>query len=167
MSRPILLLMIACANLFSWSGESYQPLFVVERSNNANVVHYDAKIDQDGQLNPREPVIAYWIMAAQDGHRQELNLLEKSRAYGLIIEPSQSADRYRVALVSEKQREIQVYREGDKVRAETTIGGHRAYLRKIYVAIRKGTFFSTPSYLELMGTDVATGETLQETIIPR
>jgi hypothetical protein len=44
-------------------------LFVIERSTNANVVHYDANIAADGQLDPRQPISAYWVMAAEDGHR--------------------------------------------------------------------------------------------------
>ena len=164
--RPILLLISAGAAFHCRAGETYQPLFVVERSINANVVHYDAKIDEDERLDSREPVIAFWIMAAKDGRRQELNFLEKSKAYGIIVEPSQTGGSYRIVLVSQKNRQIEVYRDGDTVRAETTIGGHRAYLKKIYVAVRKGSLFSTPSYVELMGTDIATGEMLQETIVP-
>jgi hypothetical protein len=164
--RPILLFIIAGASFYCRAGETYQPLFVVERSSNANVVHYDAKIDEDGRLDSREPVIAYWIMAAKDGRRQELNFLEKSKAYGVIVERSQTGASYRIVLVSQKNREIEVYRDGETVRAKTTIGGRRAYLKRIYVAVRKGSLFSTPSYVELMGTDIATGETLQETIVP-
>ena len=41
---------------------------------NANVVHYDARLTADGKLDPKEPVIAYWVMLAKDGHRQKLNL---------------------------------------------------------------------------------------------
>src|SRR5580692_11003268 len=126
--RPILLFIFAGATFCCRAGETYQPLFVVERSINANVVHYDAKIDEDGRLDSREPVIAYWIMAAKDGRRQELNFLEKAKAYGVIVEPSRTVGSYRIVLVSEKSREIEVYREGDSVHAETTIGGRRAYL---------------------------------------
>jgi hypothetical protein len=55
---------------------SYAPLFVIERNTNANVVHYEAKL-KDGHIDQHQPVIAYWIMGAEDGRRQELNLLEK------------------------------------------------------------------------------------------
>ena len=166
MFRSILFLILVGSNFLCWSGESYQPLFVVERSTNANVVHYDAKINQDGRLDSREPVIAYWIMAATDGRRQDLSFLEKYKAYGIILEAAHTPECYRIALVSEKQREIQVYRDGNTVRAETIIGGHRAYLKRIYVTVRKGALFATPNYVELTGTDIATGELLQETIVP-
>jgi phage gp46-like protein len=34
-------------------------LFIIERDKNTNVVHYDARLTADGQLDPKEPVIAY------------------------------------------------------------------------------------------------------------
>jgi hypothetical protein len=57
-----------------------QPLFIIERSKNANVVHYDAQLTADGEIDPNEPVIAYWVMLATDGHREELNWIEKKKA---------------------------------------------------------------------------------------
>src|ERR1039457_4263601 len=49
-----------------------QPLFIIERNKNANVVHYDAQLTADGKLDPKRPVIAYWVMLAQGGRRQNL-----------------------------------------------------------------------------------------------
>src|SRR5712691_865167 len=69
-------------------GSRYLPLFVIERSVNANVVHYDAKLGPDGKLDPREPVVAYWIMGAEDGRRQDLNAIERLRAYGFSTQVS-------------------------------------------------------------------------------
>src|SRR5689334_9122752 len=40
-------------------------LFVIERSKNANVIHYDAHVAKDGSLVASEPVVAYWIMKAE------------------------------------------------------------------------------------------------------
>src|SRR5580700_10647072 len=111
--RLILMFIIAGASSYCRAGETYQPLFVVERSSNANVVHYDAKIDEDGRIDSREPVIAYWIMAAKDGRRQELNFLEKSKAYGVIVKPSLTGASYRIVLVSQKNREIEISRDGE------------------------------------------------------
>ena len=51
--------------------ETYVPLFVIERSMNKNVVHYDAVVTPDGRLNPRQPIVAYWVMAAEDGGEHE------------------------------------------------------------------------------------------------
>ncbi len=169
MLRPILFLAflaVVSSSLFGWADESYQPLFVIERSTNENAVHYDAKIAQDGDLDARKPIVVYWIMGAKDGRRQELSFLEKTKAYGITVEPGQTLHSYRIALVSDRQREIEVYREGNAFRAETIIEGRRAYLRKIYVSVRKGPLFSLPGSIELIGTDIATGEGLREIIAP-
>lgn len=69
-------------------GDSYQSIFIIERSTDAKVIHYDAKIGSDGAIDPKEPVIAYWVMVAENGRRQGFNALEKSLAYGLTIHRS-------------------------------------------------------------------------------
>ena len=55
------------------------PLFIIERSKNANVVHYDARLTADGKLDPKEPVIAYWVLLAGNGRREKLSWIEKKR----------------------------------------------------------------------------------------
>jgi hypothetical protein len=166
MIRPTLLLVFVLSVLPGWSGGSYQPLFVIERNTNDNVVHYDANVTPDGELDAREPVVVYWIMSAKDGRRQELSFLEKTRAYGITVERSRTQHSYRIALVSDRHREIEVRREGNEFHAETTIEGRRAYLNKIYLSVRKGRLFAAPDSIELHGIDMATGERLHETIMP-
>lgn len=60
---PLLLISIGT---LSAVGDFSQSLFVLERSTNANVIHYDAKITSDGTTDPKEPVIAYWVMSAEE-----------------------------------------------------------------------------------------------------
>jgi hypothetical protein len=139
-------------------------LFIIERSTNANVIHYDAKIGKDGALDPLEPAVAYWIMAAEDGRRQKLSTLEKSRAYGFSIRKDSSGQSYWMTLVSQKQRAIHIYEDGDKVHAVTVIGGHEAYLHKIFVKTRKSGLLRTADYIELFGDDLATGQSCYERV---
>jgi hypothetical protein len=140
------------------------PLFFIERSINANVIHYEAKVGKDSRLDPRQPVIAYWIMAAEDGRRQELNLLERTRAYGFAVRPDGSNDSYTMTLASDRRRPIHVYLRDGGARAETTIGGHRALLQKIFVTTRKVLTLNEPVSAELYGVDVATGEPCYEKV---
>jgi len=146
--------------------DSYQPLFIIERSTNANVVHYDAKIGEDGSLDPKEPVVAYWIMAANGGGRQDLNLLEKSQAYGFTIRKDTISQSYWMTLVSQKRLAIHIYQEGGKVRAVTRIGPHEAYLHKIYVKTRKTGLLRTVDYFELFGDDLVSGQDCYEKVTP-
>ena len=143
----------------------WQPLFVIERNTNANVVHYDAHLTPNGDLDSLQPIDAYWIMDALDGRREELTGLERSRAYGFKVEQADPHS-IRIELVAQKRRTIDIRREGGAVRAETTIAGHRAYLSKIFVNAGKVLAVPKVKSIELYGTDVATGERLHETVVP-
>ncbi len=145
---------------------SYRPLFSIERSTNANVVHYEARVTEDGKLDPADPVAVYWIMVAEDGRRQELNYLEKSRAYGFTVKCDPSDRSCNMALVSQKDRPIRIYLEGDTARAETLIGGHRAYLTRIYISTRRVLLIRTIDYIELFGVDVTSRENCYEKVLP-
>jgi len=139
-----------------------QPLFVIERSTNANVVHYDANLRPDGQIDPHRPIQAYWIMAAQDGRREELTALERSRAYGFSVEPESSLQSFRMELVAQRGRPIEVRRDGDAVRAQTTIAGRSAYLLRIYVTAGRLKLKA----IDYFGIDPNTGETVHERVQP-
>jgi hypothetical protein len=146
--------------------DSYQDLFIIERSTNANVVRYEARIGKDGAFDPKEPVVAYWIMAAEDGRRQSLSALEKMLAYGFTIRRDSSDQSFWMTLVSQKRREIHIYQEGGKVRAVILIGGQAAYLSRIYVQVRKSGLLRTVDYVELFGHDIVTGRDRYEKVAP-
>ena len=140
------------------------PLFTIERSVNNNVVHYDAKI-KDGKLDPAQPVIAYWVMG-EDGHHQELNMLERLKAYGFSIRPDKQPEAFRMTLVSDKNKEIRVFRAGAIVRAEAMIGACEAYLDKIFIASKKSWMMNLPEYAEMIGKDMLTGAECRERVTP-
>src|SRR5579871_1079208 len=82
----ITLLLFTAAALWGSERGMWQPLFVIERSTNANVVHYDARLTPAGELDASRPIDAYWVMQAADGRREELTSLERSKAYGFTLE---------------------------------------------------------------------------------
>jgi hypothetical protein len=140
-----------------------QPLFIIARNTNANVVHYDAQLTADGKLDRKKPVIAYWVMLAQDGHRENLNWIEKKMAYGFNIKPYPSVNGYQMTIVAARQRSITVKKVGNAVRAEIVIDGRTAILEKMYIEASGHTV----RYLELYGKDVQTGGKRFERIIPK
>ena len=140
-----------------------QPLFIIERNTNANVVHYDAQLTADGKLDRKKPVIAYWVMLAQDGRRENLNWIEKKMAYGINIKPYPSVNGYQMTIVAARQRSITVKKVGNAVRAEIVIDGRPAILEKMYI----NASGHTVHYLELYGKDVQTGGKRFEKIIPK
>jgi hypothetical protein len=144
-----------------------QSLFIIERSKNANVVHYDAQLTADGKLDSNEPVIVYWILLAEDGRREELNRIEKKKAYGFRIKPDPSVKGFQMTLVSIPQGQITVKKDGDAARAELVIDGHPAVLEKIYISATDGFFGPTVHYIELYGKDIKTGEKRYQKIVKK
>jgi hypothetical protein len=143
------------------------PLFVIQRSKNANVVHYDAQLTADGKLDPKEPVIAYWVMLAKDGRREELNWIEKKKAYGFDIKPDPSGNGYRMTVVAYPKREITVRQQGDAVRAELVIDGRPAVFEKMYINASDGPTGPNVHYIELYGKDLQTGRKRFQKIVPK
>lgn len=144
-----------------------QPLFLIERTTNANVIHYDARVSDinAGQLDPRLPVIAYWIMAAEDGRRKELNLIERTRGYGFEVRRDAADGSWTMTLVSYPRKPMHVYvRDGVAV-AEMPIGGHSARLERILIVTRKSWPLNEPVSAELFGKDIATGELRHEKVV--
>jgi hypothetical protein len=167
MKRLLLAAVILSGVVVPASAQDTQRLFVIERSANKNVVHYVAQLTRDGTLDPREPVIAYWIMLANGGHREELTFVEKQLAYGFTIQPDPSGRFFRMALAADREREIKVYQEGEKVKAEMVIDGRPAILRKLYVSSTESGILPAVNYIELFGRDSVTGEYRHEKLVPR
>lgn len=146
------------------TGDAQVPLFTIERSVNGNVVHYDAQL-KDGKLDPQQPVVAYWVMG-ESGRRQELNLLERLKAYGFSVFPEKQPEVFRMALVSDKKREIRVIHLGSEVRAQTQIGHCLAHLQKIFIESKKSWMINMPEYAEMIGSDIQSGAECRERVMP-
>ena len=141
-----------------------QPLFIIERSKNANVVYYDAHLTAGGEIDPNEPVIAYWVMLATDGHREELNWIEKNKAYGFSIKPDPSVNGYKMTVVAVPQHQITIRKVGDAVRAELVIEGGPSIFEKMYINASEELMGPEVHYVELYGKDLKTGEKRYEKI---
>ena len=76
-------------------------MFTIARSTNANLVQYDARLTAAGTLDPRTPVVAYWIMKVEDGRHLELSKIEKKMAYGFAVSKEASSDCLRMTLAAE------------------------------------------------------------------
>ncbi len=143
------------------------PLFIIERNKNANVVHYDANLTGDGNLNPAQPVIAYWVLLAEDGRRKKLNWLEKMKAYGIKVKPDPSGNGYTLTLATASWLPLAVKKTGGTVRAEMAINGRPAVLEKMFIQAKDRLFGPKVEYIELYGKDLRTGEACREKILPK
>ena len=143
------------------------PLFIIERSRNAKVVHFDARLTADGKLDPKEPVIAYWVLLAKDGRREKLSWVEKKKAYGFTIKPDPSVNGYKMTLVAAPEKQIIVKKEKETVLAEAVIEGRPAVLEKMYINASDGLTGPKVQYIEVHGKDLQTGEKLREKMVPK
>ena len=146
-------------------GALTQPLFKIEQSESANFVQYEAQLAPGGTLSGTEPVVAYWIMRAEDGRRESLNFLEVNLAYGFKTSWDTDGDGVVVQLVSHPQKKLRVCRVNGSYRVETVINGHLAFLERIYVKSVNGGILPRVEYLELYGNDIRTGGSLYEKVI--
>jgi hypothetical protein len=141
-------------------------MFIIERSTNANIVVYDANHAPDGQLVATEPVIVYWLMKAQEGQREELNLVERKEAYGIDIEPGAAPGTYHMALKADKKKKMTVALQKSCGVVLTKIGGTEGVLRRLYVKSKEEMIRPKVEYIEFFGEDPATGQALSEKYVP-
>lgn len=160
---------LACSALLAGAAradEGCGPLFVVERSLNANVVLYEAAFRPDGTLDPAKPVRVTWRLDAEDGRREGLNFVERIRAYGVDVAPLSERDAWRVKVRALPARPL-VLRAGAGcpfVLAE--VGGKDAVLTRVFVTATGGLVPSVAS-VELSGWDLESGEKVVERFDPR
>ena len=143
-----------------------QPLFHIERSKNANVVQYDARVLPDGKLHGKEPVTVYWIRHAEQGQRRELSWVQRTFAYGLDARTADDGESARLELKANIGRDLTVQRDGQSFRAVADIGGEPAWLDRIFVDSEGKGLSTRVNYIELHGRAVDGGGERYEKFVP-
>lgn len=145
---------------------SQQHLFKIERSKNANIVQYDVQVRADGTLDPKTPVVAYWIRLAEDGRRMKLRFFEKRFAYGFSAAYEPASNSVTLVMKADLGRDLKILKSMDGYRAMVTIDGRDALIDKIFVQSSGKKLFKQVEYIELHGVDRITGEDRFERYIP-
>jgi hypothetical protein len=164
---PALLLGLALAAATSAAAETRaEPLFRIERSKNANVVQYDARVLDDGSLDRDEPVDAYWLRLASSGERRELRWLARKAAYGFDVH-WRSGGTIELEMVAPIGRRLHVVKTGDGWQVRTRIDGRECTIDRIFVTSVKRRFrLPSVASIDFAGTDVETGEKRTERYVP-
>jgi hypothetical protein len=140
-------------------------LFLIERSKNGNIVQYDVHTTQDGDLVHDEPISAYWIL--EDGRKQELSVIQKTCAYGVIYQGRRDGKQCTIALSAMTEREITVKKTEDGYKAFVQINGSEAILERIYVeAEERLAGLPRVLYVDLFGRDDQSSLSVTERIFP-
>lgn len=142
---------------------TYDKLFFIQRSKNANEVHYDARVNKDGTLDAKEPVAGYWLNKAEDSSRSSIGMLQKI-AYGFDVDPAANGT-YTMKLKAFKERPLTLIRVNNRWRAQVQIGGKQAYMTKLYVATDESGVMPKVLYTDIFGEEVNGGAPVQEHLV--
>jgi hypothetical protein len=143
--------------------QSVDKLFFIQRSKNANEVHYDARVTKDGALDPKDPVDGYWWNKAEDGSRKPISLIQRI-AYGFDVSAVASNGTHTMKLKAFPDRPLTLIRVNGRWRAQVTIAGKQAYMTKLYVATDESGVMPKVLYVDVFGEDVGSGAAVQEHI---
>lgn len=143
-------------------------LFYIQRDPNSNTIIYDLNTDKTGALDKDEPVHVYWIKYNERGQKEELNFIQRKFAYGIATKPTGN-DKFDVRIVAYKKYPLVLrkWESDNKYHIFANIEKKEAIVSKIFLRIEGGTFwFPNVVYIEVKGTDPATGKELTERFKP-
>lgn len=143
-------------------------LFYVQRDPNTNTIIYDLNTDAKGQLDPENPIHVYWIKYNEKGQKEELNYIQRKFAYGIVSKPLDNG-KFDIRFVSYKKYPLSLMRStaDNKYHVYATIDKKQAILNRIFIRIEGGTFWiPNVLYVEVKGTDPATGKEVMERFKP-
>ena len=171
MKMLVLIVLTGALSLVSWSALADSPkksnrLFFIERSKNKNYVQYDARLTQNNDLRASNPVTLYWVL--ENGEQEELTLIEKKYAYGIDSQEKLAENKFRILLVSLKDREIIIEKINGSFRALVSINGRPSILEKVYIESQE-SLMGLPKvlYIDLFGRAKAKGSPMRERIMPK
>jgi hypothetical protein len=121
---------------------------------------YELNVSQDGTVNSREPVNAYWTRHNTPEQRR-LGWLEKKLAYGVNYLDGYMDEFYIAAL---PEQIVELDEENGCLMAYTVINGKRALLENIYVDVIGSGISTVVKSITLTGTALSTGEKITEKI---
>jgi hypothetical protein len=145
-------------------------LFYVQRSINKNTIVYEVNLDQNNEVNIRQPFRVYWINYSGKGDEEGLSYLQAKYAYGLehkVLDVSKKTVSFNFVsykkqtlflICNEQSRHYEVFSYFNKVLMK---------VNRIYVHIEGGSFwFPSVKYVQVSGTNHTTGDEWTERIIP-
>ena len=166
-SWMLFLTTLALALTFAASAlaQSSEKLFFIQRSKNANEVHYDARVTRTGAL-AKDPVDAYWLRKAEDGSRASISMFQKM-AYGFDVDPGPAPGTHTMRLTALKERALTLLQVNGRWRARTLIAGKQAYLKRLYIATDESGVIPTVLYVDIFGEDASTGDPIKEHLVKK
>jgi len=142
-------------------------LFYIQRDPNPNTIVYHLNVDGQGQLSRKNPVDAFWIRYTDGGERRDLNYLQRKFAYGINSKAIGNAT-YELRSVAYSKLPLYLRKDSkNEYHVYANIDKKECILSRVFIRIDGGTFWSpNVLYIELRGTETATGKTVIQRIKP-
>jgi hypothetical protein len=137
-------------------------LFRITRNKNDNIVCYDV-IQKGGKLDKDNPVSVYWMIPSEQGKLEDLNFIERRRAYGVSVENTFAQDSVDIML-SAGEKLIHVRKRAGRWVALTTLDSREVAVDSIYVVADESGAMPDVQWVEVMGRLTANGETVKTKI---
>jgi hypothetical protein len=147
------------------AAQTTQEIFHIERSKNGNVVRYDARLTKEGQLDPKNPVFAYF--RRPDGSTFAITAIEFKFFYGFKVKLDESGKFWHFSIAAAKDRSMKLYLVDGKPRAEGRIAGVQAYVTKFFVKFKQDTIIPGVDWVDLYGNEITTGRAVHERVVPK
>jgi len=157
----ILLLLAPCSLLFAIEIPK-EHVFLFERSTNSNYVCYDINL-KEGALCQEEPLKAYWVLGGET-RIEGLTFLDRKMAFGIKVVKA-TKDEASIYMTAYKDLTIHICKHKDKWVGIVKLNGHEFILQKMFAQM-KPPFSVKCEYIEIIGTDITTGEKRCERITP-
>lgn len=139
-------------------------LFYLQRPPNTNTVIYELNME-NGVLDKKQPIHAYWISYAKKGQTEELTDIQRKYAYG-IKTTLLDDNSYECHIVAYKKLKLYLKEGEDKqYHIYTNVNDKQIIVNRIFIAVNGGSLFKPHiDYVQLNGIDAATGTATEERI---
>lgn len=143
-------------------------IFYVERSSNSNTVVYCAKLDAKGQLDPKEPVVAYWRWYNRGGYIKQLNWPERMLAYGIKSVKREPNGTYSFVIAALPDRTLYVGLDANgRPQALSKAGKRWGKIDYVYLVVDDSGILPDVPEADLYAYDRDTGKPFREHVITR
>lgn len=143
-------------------------LFYLQRTSNTNTIVCELNFDRNGKLNEESPIHVFWLRFTEGGVRKELNYIQRVFAYGIKTQPQPNGT-YNMHFVSYKKQNLLLMHspKDNRYHVYATIKQKQALLNRIFLKVDGGSFWAPNIvYMEMKGTDPATGKEIVERFKP-
>jgi hypothetical protein len=141
-------------------------LFYLQRDPNTNTFICELNVDQNGEVDRKQPISIYWMRYDIDGKKADLSYIQRKFAYGIQTKEI-GKDHFELRFVSHKQLALYLMKdESNKFQVYTTVNKKKIRLERIFVRIEGGSFWvPNVRYVELRGINPETNTVIAERIV--